>query len=76
MLLIGSEDLFANHHRALSRVFDFVGVDTAFQVKGLQPQNVASNHTRIEPQVYEYLDAYFHEPNQALVELSGQRFKW
>jgi hypothetical protein len=76
LLIIKSEDLFAQPADTLSQVFSFLGVDPQFQVKDLKPRNVASNRSQVAPEVYEYLDSYFRPHNQALYELIGQDYGW
>ena len=76
ILVINSEDCFAKPDKTLKRVFDFVGVDTEFNVQDLNPRNVASNKSDVPPEVYEYLNSYFLPHNQALYELVGESYGW
>jgi hypothetical protein len=76
ILVINSEDFFAKPDKTLKRVFDFVGVDTEFNVQDLNPRNVASNKSDVPPEVYEYLNSYFLPHNQALYELVGESYGW
>jgi hypothetical protein len=74
--VINSETLFTQPDYTLRRVFQFVGVDTEFTVNDLQPLNVASNRTEIDPDVYEYLEDYFRPHNKKLYELIGENYSW
>ncbi|PSP35493.1 MAG: sulfotransferase [Cyanobacteria bacterium QS_8_48_54] len=76
ILVINSEIFFAKPDKTLKRVFDFVGVDTEFNVQNLNPRNVASNKSDVPPEVYEYLNSYFLPHNQALYELVGESYGW
>jgi len=76
ILLVSSEKLFTEPYDTLRRVFQFVGVDTESTVKDLEPRNVASNRSEINPGVYEYLNDYFRPHNQALYELVGENYGW
>jgi len=76
MLILSSEELFGDPDSTLARVFDFVGVDTAFKVEDLEPRNVASNRVKVDQDVFEYLDNYFLPHNQALYQLLGKTYGW
>lgn len=76
ILVLSSDDVFNETDRTLRRVFDFVGVDTEFKIKDLEPRNVASNRSKVDPDVYKYLNNYFLAQNQALYELVGKDYGW
>jgi hypothetical protein len=76
ILVINSETLFTQPDDTLRRIFQFVGIDTAFTVKDLKPRNVGSNKTKIDPGVHEYLEDYFLFHNQKLYELIGKNYGW
>jgi len=76
ILVIDSETFFAQPDHTLRRVFKFVGVEPEFTVNDLAPQNMSSNKTEVDANVYEYLKDYFQSHNQALYDLIGQNFGW
>ena len=76
ILVINSEAFFTDPSNTLRRVFEFVGVDSDFQVKDLTPRNVAKNKSAVPSDVYDYLNSYFLPHNQALYELVGQNYGW
>lgn len=76
ILAINSEKLFSEPEVILRRIFEFVGVDTEFTIKNLEPHNVGSNKNKVSPDVYEYLDEYYRPHNQKLYELVGEDYCW
>ena len=76
MLIINSEEFFAQPENTLRQVFEFVGVDPEFKIQDLQPFNVGYNRSKVAPDIYEYLNSYFQPHNQALYELIGMRYDW
>lgn len=76
LLVLSSEEFFSKPDTTLSRVFEFVGVDTAFRVKDLKPRNVGKSRSKVDPEVYEYLNDYFLPHNQALYNLVGENYAW
>jgi hypothetical protein len=57
-------------------VFRFLGVDETFPAGDIRHKNVGWNRTRVEPEVYEYLNDYFAPHNRALFDLLGRTFPW
>ncbi|HEY3520628.1 MAG TPA: sulfotransferase domain-containing protein [Rhodanobacteraceae bacterium] len=76
VFIMDSKELLAEPTNALRRVFEFLGVDSAFRVKDLKPLNVAANKDKVAPAVRTYLDGHFRSHNQALYELTGRDFGW
>ncbi|MCC1496009.1 sulfotransferase [Alcanivorax sp. 1008] len=76
LLILGSEKFFSDPHTALRKVFEFVGVDSSFQVPNLNARNVGSNRKSVDADVYQYLQDYFSPHNQELYELLGEDFDW
>ena len=76
LLILGSEQFFADPHAALRKVFEFVGVDPSFQVPNLNARNVGSNRKSVQDDVYQYLKDYFEPHNQDLYQLLGDDFGW
>lgn len=76
ILVINSDEFFAEPENTLRQVFEFVEVDTGYRVKNLTPRNVANNKSDVSPETYEYLYNYFLPHNKALYELVGKSYGW
>lgn len=76
MLILSSEELFHQPQFTLRKIFSFVGVEPAVEIKKLQPQNPGTNQVGVDRKVVESLDDYFGPYNQALDELVGRTFAW
>ena len=76
ILVLSSENFFAEPTAALGRVYDFLGVEPDFRMLDLTPRNVATNRTRVDQDVYDYLSDFFQPHNHELFELAGQTFDW
>ena len=76
ILIFSSNELFVEPGNCLKRIFDFVGVDREFEIKDLVPCNVASNKSKVDASVYEYLNNYFMQHNEELYELIGKNYTW
>ena len=76
MLILDSNNLFTQTDSTVRQVFDFIGVDSKFQVDDFTTANSAPNKKKFEPHVYEYLNDYFKPHNQELYELMGEDYGW
>jgi len=76
ILILKSDDLFSKADEVLRQVFAFIGVNSDFQITDLEARNISPNRTKVDDEVYQYLDHYFLPHNQALNELVGQDFGW
>lgn len=76
ILVLNSDELFSEPDNTLRRVFEFVGVETEFKVKDLKPRNVANNRSKVDSDVYKYLNNYFLPHNHSLYELVGKSYDW
>jgi hypothetical protein len=76
ILVINSENLFTELDSTLRRILKFVDIDTEYTINDLKPRNVGSNRTKVDPDVYEYLEDYFCSHNQELYNLMGQNYGW
>jgi len=76
ILVLSSEEFFSEPDTTLRRVFEFVGVDAGFKVKHLTPRNVTPNRSKVDQDVYAYLNSYFLPHNKALYELLGKSYDW
>lgn len=76
MMIVNHEQLFADPHAGLRRIFAFLGVDPDFVVPALRPHNVGSNRQDVDAAIYRKLDAYFAPHNRKLYDLIGTDFGW
>lgn len=76
ILVLNSADLFNRPGSCLREVFRFVDIDDEVRIRDLEPRNVGSNRSDVDPDVYDYLDEYFAPHNQALYDLIGNDFGW
>lgn len=76
MLILDSNNLFTQTDSTVRRVFDFIGVDSKFQIDDFSSANSAPNKQQFEPHVYEYLNNYFKPHNQQLYEFMGEDYGW
>jgi hypothetical protein len=76
VLVLCSEDLFADPAKCLKDVYQFLEISEDFKIEDLTPANVAGNRTDVDPDTYRYLDDYFKPYNEALFEFLGVRYPW
>ncbi len=76
ILVLDSESFFSDPERILKEIFEFVEVDTDYNIKNLTPMNVTTNKSFVAPHVYKYLDQYFFPHNQALYDFVDINFSW
>ncbi len=76
LLVLSSEEFFADPVGTLGRVFAFVGVDRGSSVRDLSPRNTAGAQRPVEPRVREYLHEYFRTHNTDLFHFVGRDFGW
>lgn len=76
ILILNSSDVFADAEGTLRRVLEFVGVDPDAEVGSLEARNVATNKSKVDPEVYRYLDGHFSAKNERLYEILGEDFGW
>lgn len=76
LLILCSEEFFREPDITLKRVFEFIGVDPAFKVRDLKPRNVGKKRSKVDSEVYEYLNSYYLPHNQALYTLIGENYAW
>ena len=76
MLILDSNNLFTQTDSTVRRVFDFIGVDSKFQINDFTSANPTPNKKKFDPHVYEYLNDYFQPHNQELYELMGEDYGW
>ena len=76
LLILSSEEFFADPQKILKQVFKFLGVDENFECPDLLPRNVGKNKTPVPPEVYEYLNKYFKPHNEKLFKYLNRDFGW
>jgi hypothetical protein len=74
MLILKSEDMFANPRETYERTVGFLDVGP-FDLGPMRPHNVGA-YADIDPRVYWYLSKVYAEPNRHLRELFGSEFVW
>lgn len=76
VLVLESSEFYAHPQAALSQVLDFVGMqDNGFEFD-LTPVGQATNRTKVDPNIYDWLIDRFKVPNQRLEQLLGRSFNW
>jgi hypothetical protein len=76
LLILSSEEFFANPEKILKQVFNFLGVGETFQCSDTRPRNVGKNKTPISSEVYEHLNEYFKPHNRRLYNYLHRDFGW
>lgn len=76
MLVLSSEEFFADLPAQLSRVFEFIGVEPSFMPRDVEARNVGANKRPVEPGVRRELRTYFYDANQRLYGLLGRDLGW
>lgn len=70
-----AETFFSETGKTLGAVSEFLGIDPKFCPPSLKPKNVGS-YDKVDPQVYDTLNAYFAPHNTRLFDLLGEKFEW
>ncbi len=73
-LFIKSEEFFQDPKKSLREVYDFLGVEKVYP-HNIQAQEVGS-YTDLSPKTRHSIEAYFKQPNDDLVALLGDRYRW
>jgi hypothetical protein len=76
LLVLSSDELFADPELVLRRVAEFIGIDPSFRFTDLVARNAAPNRAPVSPGVYEELERYFRPHNEQLFRMLGQDFGW
>jgi len=76
LLIVESEQLFADPVACLSDIFEFAGVDSGFSPTKLAARNVSTNRDEVSDATYSSLRTYFEPYNQELYQLIGKKFNW
>jgi hypothetical protein len=73
-LFVKSEYLFQHPRETLAKVYEFLGIDQVYP-DNLNTQE-AGEYSILADKTRAMLEDYFKQPNQELVELLGDRFRW
>lgn len=76
VLILESSEFYGNPKRTLAQVLDFIGLDDAGLDADLTPVGVGTNRTKVDAEVYDYLNARFAEPNARLQDMLSRHFDW
>jgi hypothetical protein len=77
LLVLRSEDLFANPQPVVDRVCHFLGIDPALSSRTFRPENLGGyNAGEVPGSVYAELTRFFTPHNQRLYELVGEDWDW
>ncbi|MBZ2188146.1 sulfotransferase domain-containing protein [Alcanivorax sp. JB21] len=76
ILVLSSEEFFAEPDRVLSEVFRFCGVKEDVSIDNTVARNVGVNREAVDPEVYDYLVDYFASEKDQVAALVGRRFNW
>ena len=76
MLVLNSESFFSNPHNAITKVFNFVGVNSDFKVKNITPKNTGRKKENVPNEVYDYLNDYFKPYNEELYKFLDKDYNW
>jgi hypothetical protein len=74
MLILKSEDLFANPRDVYERTLQFLDVPS-FDLGPMKAHNVGT-YSDLDPRVFWYLSEIYAEPNRRLQQLVGEDFNW
>jgi len=75
LLMLRSEDLFADPENTFGRVCEFLGLPSVHR-SHFAVRNQGANTDEIDPEVRAYLEEYFAEPNAELAELTDGMIAW
>jgi len=75
IMIIESTDFFDHPQETLSRLFNFLGINTNFMPTDLWPRK-PGNYADTDPEVLHYLNEYFTPHNKALFQHLGYSFPW
>lgn len=76
LLVLSSEDFFADVSGTIGVICDFLGVDGDLSSINFAPKNVGRDKAKVSESIYTELDEYFKPHNEVLFELLGKEFSW
>jgi len=77
IMIINSKDFFKQTNQTTKEVFNFIGVDSNFDIKTEKKFNVGNSvKDPDEERIYTELKAYYKEPNIKLYKSIGKQFDW
>jgi hypothetical protein len=76
LMILSSEDFFANTQNCLNQIFAFLNLKTNVKINDMAPKFVAKNKEVVSPDVVDYLNNYFEPKNKILYRLLDTDFNW
>ena len=76
ILIIGSDELLGEPEKTLTQTFNFLAIDSEYQIHDLEFKNIGGNKQEISKHAYKKLTDHFRPHNEALFEYLGTTFPW
>ena len=76
LMVLSSEEFFADPEKSLHVIFSFLEVNAGFLPRKLVPQEIDGHTPGVPDSVYAALQKYFEPHNEALFQLLGQNLGW
>jgi hypothetical protein len=76
LLVLSSEEYFADPANALHVIFSFLEINAGFLPRNLVPQEIKGHVPTVPESVYQALQKYFEPHNEALFQLLGRNLGW
>jgi hypothetical protein len=76
LLVLSSEEYFADPAKALHVIFSFLEINAGFLPHKLAPQEIAGRDPTVPDSVYKHLQDYFEPHNEILFQLLGRNLGW
>jgi len=76
MLILKSEDLFADTPATLRVVYDFLNINTDYMPEDMRVKNIGQYSRRIDERIYTELEEYYRPHNERLYASLGRDFGW
>jgi hypothetical protein len=76
LLVLSSEEYFADPEKALHVIFSFLEINAGFLPRNVVPQETAGRDPTVPDLVYQALQKYFEPHNEILFQLLGRNLGW
>ena len=76
LMVMSSEEYFADPEKALHVIFSFLEINAGFLPRKVAPQETPPRSPDVPDAVYEALQKYFEPHNEALFQLLGRNLGW
>jgi hypothetical protein len=76
LLVLSSEEYFADPEKALRVIFSFLEINAGFLPRKVVPQDTPGRVLGVSDSVYEALQKYFEPHNETLFQLLGRNLGW